>query len=145
MNIEVQWTNEVTIAAIERNGGMITTRFFDPPCVYAMVDPLKFLKKASPIPRCKLPPEELVEYYSSAQNRGYLADIAEIQKARLQLAQKYGYELPDLTNDPLLEMLLMRKDPRQIYYGLEPGWVVLLKYKKILKPADSEYKEYYKS
>ena len=61
------------------------------------------------------------------------------------IAQKYGYELKDLNQDPLKDLLSMRKDPRQIWYGLEPGWVVNLKDETILKPTDKEWIEYYKS
>lgn len=145
VNIEVQWASESTIAAIERNGGVITTKFYDLPCVEAMSNPLYFLRKGVPIPRCKLPPQDAVEYYSSAKNRGYLAKPEEIQEARLELAQKYGYQLPDLTQDPDKDMLLMRKDPRQIWYGLEPGWAINLRDKCVIKPKDPKLEEYYKS
>lgn len=42
-------------------------------------------------------------------------------------------------------MLLERKDPRQIFYGLEPGWVVNMKDKVIVKPTDPVLKEFYAS
>lgn len=45
VNIEVQYTNELVIAAIERNGGRITTAFFDKMSVIALHDPLKFFQK----------------------------------------------------------------------------------------------------
>ncbi|KAL3187902.1 hypothetical protein MRX96_000519 [Rhipicephalus microplus] len=38
-----------------------------------------------------------------------LADPQEISKHRFILAQKYGYELPDLEKDPSYEMLKERK------------------------------------
>lgn len=50
------------------------------------------------------------------------------------LAQKFGYELPKIEEDPDFERLTATKDPRQIFYGLEPGWVVSLKDKAIIKP-----------
>ncbi|XP_067677712.1 large ribosomal subunit protein uL15m-like [Haliotis asinina] len=145
INIEVQWASELVIAAIERNGGVITTRYFDPQCLHALANPLKFFQKSVPIPRCKLPPEDALEYYTSAKSRGYLADPEQVKQARLELAQKYGYELPDVSSDPLFDMLSLRKDPRQIFHGLEPGWVVNLKHKQILKPKDEEYEAFYKS
>ena len=145
MNIEVQWTNELTIAAIERNGGTIVTKFYDLGCVAAMADPESHFKKGLVIPRCKLPPQDSVEYYTDPKNRGYLADPAKIAEARLELAQKFGYKLPDITKDPLHEMLIRRKDPRQIWFGLEPGWAVNLTDKCILKPTDEQLKEYYRS
>lgn len=42
-------------------------------------------------------------------------------------------------------MLLEHKDPRQIFYGLQPGWVVNLEDKVILKPKDPELREHYAS
>jgi len=35
------------------------------------------------------------------------------------------------------------KDPRQVFYGLEPGWIISLKEKRIYKPADEELNDYY--
>lgn len=52
------------------------------------------------------------------------------------LAQKYGYVLPKIEADPKYEMLTQTKDPRQIFFGLNPGWVVSLKDKAIIKPRD---------
>lgn len=145
VNIEVQWASEATIAAIERNGGTITTRFFSQACLQALVDPLGFFKKGIPIPKCPLPPEDAFEYYTDPKNRGYLADPEQVAQARVELAQKYGYILPNLNEDLKCEMLKARKDPRQIFFGLSPGWVVSLKDKVIIKPKDEEYQEYYTS
>ena len=39
MNLEVQWASESSIAAIERNGGVITTAYFDFNSVRALVNP----------------------------------------------------------------------------------------------------------
>lgn len=92
-----------------------------------------------------IPPPDAIEYYSNAANRGYLADPGQISEERFVLAQKYGYELPKIEEDPDYKMLTDRKDPRQIFYGLHPGWVVNLKDKVILKPKDEELLEYYAS
>ena len=92
-----------------------------------------------------LPPEALVPYYTDARNRGYLADPARFPEARLELAKKYGYILPDITKDELFKMLSTRKDPRQIFFGLAPGWVVNMADKKILKPTHEKLLEYYRS
>ncbi|OXU23596.1 hypothetical protein TSAR_006794 [Trichomalopsis sarcophagae] len=145
INIEVQWTSEPVIAAIERNGGVIRTAFYDMNSVYAAVDPERHFKRGEPIPRRMLPPADCLEYYSSAETRGYLADPEKISEERLALAQKYGYELPKIEDDPDYDMLNARKDPRQIFYGLEPGWVISLKDKAILKPKADYLKEYYTS
>lgn len=90
-----------------------------------------------------IPPPDAIEYYSDPAKRGYLADPEKISEERLVLAQKYGYSLPKIEEDPDYEMLITRKDPRQIFYGLSPGWVVNLKDKVILKPKDEELLKYY--
>ncbi|XP_052256113.1 39S ribosomal protein L15, mitochondrial-like [Dreissena polymorpha] len=143
VNIEVQWAEESTIAAIERNGGMITTRFFDFPSLQAIVDPEWFFKKGVPIPRCSLPPKDALEYYTNPEKRGYLADPEKVRHARFELAQKYGYEPPDYENGPNAELFKKQKDPRQIFFGLNPGWVICLKDKVIIKPKDDDYLQYY--
>lgn len=51
------------------------------------------------------------------------------------LAQKYGYELPKIEDDKDFSMLSETKDPRQIFFGLQPGWVINLPDKSILKPT----------
>ncbi|XP_003743322.1 39S ribosomal protein L15, mitochondrial [Galendromus occidentalis] len=145
LNIEVQYAKEPVIAAIERLGGVITTAFYNILCVEAKVDAEKFLKRGLPIPRRELPPEDAFEYYSDAKNRGYLADPKIIAEERLKLSQKYGYELPDISKDPDFAMLTYRKDPRQVFDGLRPGWLVNLRDKIVLRPTDPEYIKYYES
>ncbi|KAM7390284.1 hypothetical protein PAMA_008453 [Pampus argenteus] len=145
INIEVQRASEVAIAAIERNGGIITTSFYDPLSLEILIKPVPFFLRGQPIPRRRLPGEEMVPYYTDAENRGYLADPEKIQQARLALAQKYGYTLPDISKDELYQMLRMRKDVRQIFFGLAPGWVVNMAEKKILKPTDEKLLKYYSS
>jgi len=142
INIEVQYAREPVIAAIERNGGVITTAFYDINSLIALYKPLKFFQKGEPIPKRLLPPEDAIEYYTDPKNRGYLADPLLVAKERQLLAQKYGYELPDIESDPIMKL---RKDPRQVFFGLEPGWVVNLRDKQILRPTDQELIEYYKS
>jgi len=140
LNLEVQWATEPVIAAIERNGGTITTAYYDPISLTVAVNPEKFFKRSEPIPRRMLPPQHLIDFYSDPRNRGYLADPEDIAKERLLLAQKYGYKLPDENPYPKEQ-----KDPRQIFLGLEPGWIVNLKEKVILKTTDPELLEYYAS
>ncbi|KAK3932582.1 39S ribosomal protein L15, mitochondrial [Frankliniella fusca] len=144
VNIEVQWATEPVIAAVERNGGTITTAFFDPPSLFALTNVKKFLESGEPIPKRMIPPEDAISYYTDPKMRGYLADPDQVSWERLVLAQKYGYSLPKIEEDPNYEMLTLRKDPRQIFYGLEPGWVVNLIDRIILKPTDPELQEYYK-
>jgi len=145
INIEVQHADEAVIAAVERNGGVICTSFYDINSVEALVNPGAFFKKGFPIPKRLLPPEDAFAYYTDPGNRGYLADPAKISLERLKLSQKYGYELPDVKKDDQFNMLSFRKDPRQLFEGLQPGWVVNLKDKIIMKPIDSEYIQYYSS
>lgn len=99
----------------------------------------------TPIPRRMMPPKDAIEYYSDPSKRGYLADPEKVSQERLVLAQKYGYVLPKIEEDADYEMLVKRKDPRQIFFGLEPGWIVNLKDKVILKPKEEELLQYYAS
>uniref|UniRef100_A0A4W6CLL1 Large ribosomal subunit protein uL15m n=1 Tax=Lates calcarifer TaxID=8187 RepID=A0A4W6CLL1_LATCA len=145
INIEVQRASEGAIAAIERNGGVITTSFYDPISLGILIKPIPFFMRGQPIPKRMLPGEDMVPYYRDAESRGYLADPEKIQQARLTLAQKYGYILPDISKDELYHMLAMRKDVRQIFFGLSPGWVVNMPEKKILKPTDEKLLKYYSS
>lgn len=145
VNIEVQYASEQTIAAIEKNGGTITTAYYDLQSIQAMLNTEKFFVRGVPIPRRMIPREDLVEYFTNAENRGYLADPEKVSDHRLVLAQKYGYELPKIEEDEDYEMLSARKDPRQIFFGLHPGWIVNLRDKTILKPKEKEILEFYAS
>ena len=145
VNIEVQWASEATIAAVERLGGVITTRYYDKISVQALSNPKSFFKLGIPIPRCALPPQDAIEYYTDPKFRGYLADPEKVAEERFKLSQKYGYELPDLTENPKYEMFLKRKDPRQIFWGLNPGWVICMKDRVVLKPKDQDYVDFYQS
>jgi len=140
VNLEVQWADEQSIAAVERAGGRITCAYYDLHSVIALADPVKFFKSGSPIPRRLTPPANMMEFYVTAKNRGYLADPKEVAEERLILSQKYGYELSE--NDD--ELLKESKDPRQIFFGLQPGWVVNIADKLIYKPVDPELEEMYK-
>jgi len=139
VNIEVQWADEQSIAAVEKAGGTIRTAYFDLNSVIALIDPLKFFKTGAPIPRRLAPPNKLMEYYISAENRGYLADPIAIDDQKLSLAQKYGYDLPQSDEN------LPVKDPRQIFFGLQPGWVINLADQLIYKPTDPELEAVYQS
>lgn len=143
VNLEVQVASEKAIAAVERNGGVITTSYYDPRSLQILIKPVPFLMSGEPIPKRMLPGEDLLSYYTDASNRGYLADPDKVQTARLGLAKKYGYTIPDITRDTFFEMLVQRKDPRQIFFGLSPGWVVNMTDKKILKPTDDKVLQYY--
>lgn len=47
INIEVQWASEPVIAAIERNGGTITTAYYDTHSLFALVDVDKFFSRGN--------------------------------------------------------------------------------------------------
>ncbi|XP_057680606.1 large ribosomal subunit protein uL15m [Corythoichthys intestinalis] len=145
VNIEVQRASEKAIAAIERNGGVLTCSFYDPISLGILIKPVPFFQRGQPIPRRTLPGENLLPYYTDPDNRGYLAHPDDVARSRLALAQKYGYTLPDLSKDQMYAMLAARKDTRQIFFGLAPGWVVNMADKKILKPTDDKLLKYYNS
>lgn len=98
--------SELAIAAIEKNGGVVTTAFYDPRSLEILCKPVPFFLRGQPIPKRMLPPEALVPYYTDAKNRGYLADPAKFPEARLELTRKYGYVLPDIIKDELFKMLV---------------------------------------
>lgn len=133
VNIEVQNASELVIATIEKNGGTIRTSYYDPHSLQALRNPRKWFEKGTPIPNRQMPPQDAIDYYTDPKNRGYLADPEAISRERLVLAQKYGYELPKIEADPDYEMLCESKDPRQIFFGLQPNWVINLKEKTIIK------------
>ena len=98
------------------------------------------ITEGKPIPRRLHPPADCIRFYSGAENRGYLADPRLVAEERMKLAQKYGYELNEISEEYLRET----KDPKQTFYGLEPGWIVDLKDKVIFKPTkDSELYKFY--
>lgn len=43
----MQWASESAIAAIEKNGGVITTAYFDPMCLNAVIDPERFFLRGT--------------------------------------------------------------------------------------------------
>ncbi|VDM31159.1 unnamed protein product [Hydatigera taeniaeformis] len=146
LNIEVQYASELAIAAVERAGGVITTRYYDLLSVFAKADPFSFFEKGLPIPRGKKPPLDALKYYTSGANRGYLASPKQIADARVWLAQKYGYTLVDIASSPYKDLLSIQKEPWRIFHGLEPGWLVSLTDKVIIKPVDSlQHENFYKS
>lgn len=83
INIEVQHASELVIAAIERNGGVVRTAYYDPQSLVALTNPKKWFAKGVPIPLRMLPPQDAIEYYTNPKNRGYLANPEEISRERL--------------------------------------------------------------
>ncbi|KAJ8796064.1 hypothetical protein J1605_018212 [Eschrichtius robustus] len=105
VNIEVQLASELAIAAIEKNGGVIMTASYNPRSLEILCKPIAFFLHGQPVSKRMLTSKTLVPYYTDARNCGYLADPAEFPEARLELAKKYGYILPDITKDELFKML----------------------------------------
>ena len=122
---------------------MITTAYYDIMSVTALSNPMKWFKSGQPIPKRLTPPQDCVGFYSSAENRGYLADPRLIAEQRQILGQKYGYEPP--TEEQVDDFLKETKDPKQVFFGLESGWIVDIKDKAIYKPTDEELLSFYKS
>uniref|UniRef100_A0A8C4N3X7 Large ribosomal subunit protein uL15m n=1 Tax=Eptatretus burgeri TaxID=7764 RepID=A0A8C4N3X7_EPTBU len=143
VNLEVQWASELAIAAVESKGGVVTTAFYDLRSLDILRQPVPFFQRGQPIPRRQLPPQDLISSYTDPKCRGYLADQEEVRKAREELALRYGYTLPNLEQPELLAMLSKRKRPRQIFFGLAPGWLVSLADREVLKPTDPQLLEYY--
>jgi len=56
-----------------------------------------------------------------------------VADCRFERAVKYGYQLPKIEEDSAYEMLTTAKDPRQVFYGLEPGWLINIVDKTIIK------------
>lgn len=74
-----------------------------------------------------------------------MADPEKIREAQIELSQKYGYSLLDSKKDPNYENFRIQKDPLQCFHGLEPGWIVNLADRTILKPKDEEIQNFYNS
>ena len=144
VNIEVQIADDLSIAAVERKGGVITTSFYDKVSFMDLVDPVSFFMKGRPIRKRLLPPVELVKYYTDPKKRGYLSDPNLVNEERQLFALQYGYELPDISKSKNYDMLIQKKDPRQIFFGLSPGSLVNLYDKEVIKPDEEYIKEYYK-
>jgi len=142
VNIEVQIADDLAIAAVEKTGGVISTSFYDRMSYEDLVDPVGFFMKGKPIRKRLLPPQELITYYTDPKKRGYLSDPGLIREERARLAMQYGYDLPDITKDDKYEMLCKKKDPRQIYFGLSPGWLVNLYDRTVIKPELEYLKKY---
>lgn len=140
LDLEVQYADEVAIAAVERAGGRVTAAYYDPVSLLALVDPEAHFRSATPIPRRLFPPPDIVQLYTQPERRGYLADPVAVAAHRRVLAQRYGYA----EREPEPHIAAMpRKDPLQVFYGLRPGWLVSLPDKAILKAKDAPLQAHY--
>ncbi|VDL83332.1 unnamed protein product [Nippostrongylus brasiliensis] len=137
IDVEVQYASQSAISAVERAGGRVRVTYYDPDSLQAAVDPRAWFKSGNPVPARKAPPPSLLEYYTDATNRGYLADADQLVEARKRLALVMGYELPDE------ERCLGEKAPTQVFHGIPPGAVVSLADKKVFLPTDPVVRDYY--
>ena len=102
----------------------------------------RFFRSGRPIPTAKTPTTDVLDYYSSARSRGYLADPQEIEQDRKEMAQKYGYQLPEVC-ERVKNLSELPKSTEQIFFGLQPGWIVNLADQEIIKPTDPKLVEFY--
>lgn len=47
INLEVQWANDLIIAAVEKNGGVITTSYYDPHSLMCMINTKRFFERGT--------------------------------------------------------------------------------------------------
>ncbi|KAJ1361549.1 hypothetical protein KIN20_020825 [Parelaphostrongylus tenuis] len=137
VDIEVQYASGSAISAIERAGGRIRVAYYDSSSLQAAMDPRSWFKSGKPVPARKAPPPSLLEYYTDASNRGYLAESAQLAEARKRLALVMGYDLPKE------EICLGEKHPAQVFHGIPPGAVISLVDKKVFLPTHPAVREYY--
>ena len=130
--IEVQHVesgaSEQIIAAIERVGGCLITSYYDSNALRCLRPPSDFFSSGSPIPPRLAPPKSLINYYTNPEVRGYLCNEKELLDARVRLGKKFGF---DGTSRPSFGNVA--KNPRQIFFGLNPGMVVNMPNKTVLK------------
>lgn len=70
VNIEVSRASKSAIEAVERNGGIITTAYYNKLGLRALLKPEKFRDRC--LPRRALPGKKMMRYYLNPDNRGYL-------------------------------------------------------------------------
>ena len=69
--------------------------------------------------------------------------LAKEKKMPEKNEKNYGYGF--YTEEQLEDSTTTSKDPRQIFYGLEPGWVINLADRCIYKPLDPELEDIYQN
>nr|XP_026696560.1 39S ribosomal protein L15, mitochondrial [Ciona intestinalis] len=142
LDIEVQIVDELALATVEKAGGTVSTAFYDRRSFVALCNPVEYFLMGKPIHKRLLPPQELVTYYTDPKVRGYLSDPAKIWEERMKLAKKYGYDLPELSEEQKHLMVEGKKDPRQVFNGLMPGSIVNLADKTVLVPENEHFKQH---
>ena len=86
MDIEVSRASQSAIAAIERQGGRVTTAYYNDLGLRVLLKPEKYDERIKP--RRSLPSKKDMPYYLSEKNRGYL--LAESGQKRLAEAGLVG-------------------------------------------------------
>uniref|UniRef100_A0A7E4UQW4 ABC transporter substrate-binding protein n=1 Tax=Panagrellus redivivus TaxID=6233 RepID=A0A7E4UQW4_PANRE len=142
VNIEVQWANQMTIAATELAGGRIRTAYYDLDSLRAAVDPQAWFRNGNPIPPRKIPPHSLISYYTDANNRGYLAPDSEIATSEQRLS-----EILEYTRSVPVEQAeaweAQTKQANQVFLGVKPGSLVSLADRKVFEPTHPALIEHY--
>ena len=88
VDIEVSKASKTAIAAIEKQGGKVTCAHYNRLGLRVLLKPEKF--EGRTIPRRARPPSKLMPYYTNPENRGYLVDPVELEKARQTAAGHDG-------------------------------------------------------
>jgi len=134
--------DQEAIAAVEKNGGRFTAAYYDRPSIEAAVNPVDYFLRGEPVKKRLLPPSHLMQFYISPKTRGYLADRDLIDRHRIQTAIEHGFEPVDISQCSIMSKL---KDPRQIWYGIEPGTLVNLEDKAVYRSTIYSESEKHKS
>lgn len=79
VDIEVAQASTSAIEAVERNGGGLTTVYFNKLGLRALTQPHKF----DELPRRALPKPKLMPYYTNFKNRGFLSTEMQLKRAGL--------------------------------------------------------------
>lgn len=88
VNLEVSKASQTAIEAIERQGGKVTCAHYNKLGLRVLLKPEKFEGKY--VPRRAQPSSKLMPFYTSVENRGYLADPEKLEEARLKTFKKFN-------------------------------------------------------
>jgi large subunit ribosomal protein L15 len=86
VDLEVSKASKTAIEAIESQGGKITCAHYNTLGLRVLLKPEKFEGKY--VPRRAQPPSKLMPFYTSVEQRGYLADPEKLEEARLKTLRK---------------------------------------------------------
>lgn len=104
VNIGVRLASELAIAAIEKNGSVVTMAFYDSRSLEILYRPVLFFLHRQPIPKQMLPSEALIPYYTDAKS-WLPGGSCQISQSKSYTCLEYRYILLDITKDELFKML----------------------------------------